>query len=205
MKTMINILLLSFALFSSLSQAQEIHFFKYHLPAPPVQGTQAFDRDFSILHDFQKNRTPEDCSAAGDESSFTLESAFGPQTGILTDLEVKKTKLLSLKVYAKVVPVVYYFKERFKRLRPYVEDSTLNPCIRKPNKSDWAYPSGHSTVGFAMAIALSRLYPAKAEAILARGYQVGENRVMGGVHHPSDVEAGRELATQLMDDEDYRD
>ena len=35
---------------------------------------------------------------------------------------------------------------------------------------------------------------------MKQGLQIGENRLIGGVHHPSDVVAGRILAVQVMDD-----
>jgi acid phosphatase (class A) len=41
------------------------------------------------------------------------------------------------------------------------------------------------------------LDPAHGEAILARGRLVGFDRVMGGVHYPSDVEAGQRLGEAL--------
>jgi acid phosphatase (class A) len=36
------------------------------------------------------------------------------------------------------------------------------------------------------------------DAILARGRQIGDDRVIGGVHFPSDVEAGRTLAQAIF-------
>jgi len=41
------------------------------------------------------------------------------------------------------------------------------------------------------ATLLAQLQPQDREAILARGRQVGFDRPLGGVHYPSDVEAGQ--------------
>ena len=61
-----------------------------------------------------------------------------------------------------------------------------------------AYPSGHSTVGYALALALAKKFPYKKDLILQQGLKIGENRLIGGVHHPSDVVAGRKLAEQVV-------
>ena len=192
--------IISLVLFLSISatqaSAREVHLFGYHIPAPPAAGTAEYDQDFIKLHELQDHRTPEQCAKADEQSSFTLENGFGPETGVLTESEVKKSKILAARVLAKVGVAVFYFKKKFKRPRPYNEDSTLIPCIHKPR--DLAYPSGHSTSGYALALALAKKFPAKKDIILQQGYQIGENRLIGGVHHPSDVEAGRKLAAQIV-------
>ena len=44
----------------------------------------------------------------------------------------------------------------------------------------------------------AQLAPDLKAAILARGLQIGDDRVIGGVHFPSDVDAGRTLAHDLF-------
>jgi acid phosphatase (class A) len=192
-----------FVLFLSFSSSQafaakEYKFFGFHLPAPPAAGTDAYRQDFTTLHAYQDHRTDAQCRTADAESKLNLEDAFGPATGVLTEAEIKSVKFLSLRVFAEVAIVVLYYKTKFGRARPYNEDSTLNPCISVPSKADKAYPSGHSTTGYALALALSKKFPAKRDAIMKQGLQIGENRLIGGVHHPSDVEAGRVLAAQIV-------
>lgn len=194
--------LISLTLFAALTTssafAKDYRFFEYHLPAPPAAGTAEYDQDFIELHRLQDHRTPEECATADTQSSFTLEDTFGPSTGILTEAEVKKAKILSLRVIAKAAVAVLYFKTKFGRPRPYNEDSSLSPCIHKPSAGDKAYPSGHSTTGYALALALAQKFPAKKDIIMQQGLQIGENRLIGGVHHPSDVAAGRVLAAQVV-------
>ena len=192
----ITSLVLFLSISSSSAFAKEYRFFGYHLPAPPAAGTAAYDQDFITLHQLQDHRTPEECAAADAESSFTLENGFGPATGVLTDAEVKQAKFLSIRVIAKTAIAVFYYKQKFKRPRPFNEDKTLTPCVHIPH--DLAYPSGHSATGYALALALSKKFPAKRDIIMQQGLQIGENRLIGGVHHPSDVEAGRVLAAQVV-------
>ncbi|KQW63996.1 phosphatase PAP2 family protein [Variovorax sp. Root411] len=63
--------------------------------------------------------------------------------------------------------------------------------------SSGSYPSGHSTFAYLAGIVLAEMVPEKRAQIFARASEFGENRVLGGVHYPSDIEAGRRLATMI--------
>jgi len=172
----------------------------FYLPPPPTPGSIAYDEDFIELHQYQDHRTPLDCSAAESEVKLNLRNGFGPDTGVLTDEEVEQSKLLAIRVETKIAPLVTFYKLKYRRARPFVTDRTLTPCIDLPSSYDWSYPSGHAAIGYALSLALAKKYPEKRDAILAQGLKIGENRLIGGVHHPSDVAAGRELAKQIMSD-----
>ncbi len=191
-------LLFVFTVTATNASAREYRFFGYHLPAPPAKGSDVDRQDFTELHQYQDERTPAECAIAQTESHLTLEDAFGPSTGVLTAAEVKKVKFLSFRIIAKAAIAVLYYKTKFKRPRPYNEDSTLVPCVQKPGPHDMAYPSGHATTGYALALALAKKFPAKSDLIMKQGLQIGNNRLLGGVHHPSDVAAGRALAVQVV-------
>jgi acid phosphatase (class A) len=178
--------------------AEEVEFLGYRLESPPEIGSAESDDDFLRLHDIQDQRTAEDCARASTQSRLTLESGFGPGSGILSSEEIKESRLLAAAVIAKAMIPVIYFKKVFQRTRPWVADPALVPCIPKPRSDHQAYPSGHSTIGYALALALARKFPEKRDLILNQGIQIGENRVIGGVHHPSDVIAGRKLAEQVV-------
>ena len=57
--------------------------------------------------------------------------------------------------------------------------------------------SGHSTRGTLFALLLAELLPEKRDAILDKGRESGWLRVLGGVHYPTDVFAGRVLGQGL--------
>jgi membrane-associated phospholipid phosphatase len=59
-------------------------------------------------------------------------------------------------------------------------------------------PSGHSAFGAMAAILLTGMVPEKRAELFARGWEFGRNRVVGGVHFPSDVAAGRIEATAMV-------
>jgi hypothetical protein len=89
-------------------------------------------------------------------------------------------------------------KKHFARVRPYHADPRVQPAIeREPSPS---YPSGHATRGMAYAAVLAELVPEHREALLAQGRLVGFDRVIGGVHYPSDIEAGQRLGLKLVEE-----
>jgi acid phosphatase (class A) len=45
---------------------------------------------------------------------------------------------------------------------------------------------------------LAELVPSRADAILQRGRDYGDSRVVCGLHYPSDVEAGRTIAAAAL-------
>ena len=97
-------------------------------------------------------------------------------------------------------------KNYFKRLRPFREDSRIEPL--GPHDQEFAYPSGHATRGYLYAKILAQIDPEKADALMERGRQIGWIRVVGGMHHPSDIAAGRVLgqaiARALLRDPDFK-
>jgi acid phosphatase (class A) len=196
MKKITALVLFSVILSSSVfAHEQEHRFLGYRLSAPPAEGTSAYDQDFLKLHEYQDHRTTEECAAAGEQSHLNLKNGFGD---LLTSKEMRQAKILSMRVIAKTAIAVFYYKQKFKRPRPFLTDETLTPCIQKPSAGDQAYPSGHSATGYALALALAKKFPAKKDVLLERGLKIGENRLIGGVHHPSDVVAGRKLAEQVV-------
>lgn len=61
-----------------------------------------------------------------------------------------------------------------------------------------AFPSGHTTAGTADMLALAIAVPQLYQSILARGADIGNSRLVLGVHYALDVIGGRILATQEM-------
>jgi acid phosphatase (class A) len=57
-------------------------------------------------------------------------------------------------------------------------------------KARGSYPSGHAAFGATAAILLSQLIPSKRDQIFGQARMFAENRILLGVHYPSDVAAG---------------
>jgi acid phosphatase (class A) len=94
-----------------------------------------------------------------------------------------------------VSPAVNAAKDQYNRARPYVDDRSLLRCDNPENPGPTgAYPTGHGAGGWALALVLAELIPARADAILQRGRDFGDSRVICGYHFPSDVDAARLIA-----------
>lgn len=186
--------LVSLQLFSSASVV-----LAYDLSPPPAKGSTADREDFRILHVYQDQRTEEQCEAADRQTIPTVDAMFGPNTGVLTASEVRKVNLEGTQLIRKVFKIVDPFKDEYRRMRPYNADPTLQPCVKLPGGNK-AYPSAHATVGIVLAAFLAQKFPSKKAELIEQGKQVGINRLIGGVHHPSDVKAGQSLGKQIVED-----
>jgi acid phosphatase (class A) len=171
----------------------------YEVAPPPARGSAADREDFRILHAYQNERTQEQCQAADLQTRPGLNEMFGPSTGVLTALEIKKVSAVCEKLITKAFSVVDPIKDFYRRDRPYNVDSSIRPCIKMPNGSR-AYPSAHAAIGILLSAYLATQFPAKRDLILEQGKQAGVNRLIGGVHHPSDVAAGQSLGKQMAKD-----
>lgn len=58
-----------------------------------------------------------------------------------------------------------------------------------------SYPSGHAAFGTTCAIILGQMVPEKQAELFARADEYRRSRLIVGAHFPSDIEAGRILAT----------
>jgi acid phosphatase (class A) len=90
-------------------------------------------------------------------------------------------------------------KQAYDRRRPMLGDDKPI-CVPREDwmKTNASYPSGHSMTGWAWALVLSEIAPAKADGLLAAGKTVGDSRVICGVHFQSDVEAGRVIGSAMV-------
>ncbi|WP_309092831.1 phosphatase PAP2 family protein [Phenylobacterium sp.] len=90
-------------------------------------------------------------------------------------------------------------KNHFDRKRPAL-DNDKPICVPREDwmRTNASYPSGHSMVAWSWALILTEAMPAKADALLKLGQESGDSRVICGVHYPSDVEAGRVLASGMV-------
>jgi acid phosphatase (class A) len=162
---------------------------KEQMLPPPATGSDAYKQDEKQLFALQKSRTERDCQRAAVEGQLTFKAFFGKPYGPLTDSEVNYYEPLFKIVKADT----YYFNERLKadfpRNRPYTYIKDLKPCL--PKESSMAYPSGHAAISRIMGKLLGELMTDRKEVFENRGKQIGEDRALAGLHHPSDVEAGK--------------
>lgn len=203
------VLVLGLTASSAFADWSKIKSSEFEIDDPPAEGSAAYKRDFKLLHDHEKTRTKEQCQQADDQEFYSVENFFGGDESPLTKKQLKEVKKSLEKVFKFSERVARYYKDQYERPRPYNVDETLTPCVKDPPKGNKAYPSSHAAVAATSACVLAAAYPEKKDALLALGKALGDLRVIVGVHHPSDVEAGQALGEaiceRLLSEDDFRE
>jgi len=173
---------------------------------PPVPDAAETRRELDALLVQQKSRTPEQaaaCRADQEISVFRFIDVLGE--GFTADA-LPKTAVLFARVLTSEKGPLERAKAAFARPRPPAQDPAIRPCVDLPPNA--AYPSGHATAGNLMATVLAAMVPEKAAELHRRGRAFGDHRVQGGVHFPSDVDAGRlcaaAIAAELFQDTEFK-
>lgn len=95
-------------------------------------------------------------------------------------------------------------KRYYKYARPWRWSSSvivaphLEPTKSSTPATDGGFISGHSAEAFRDAVAMAYLVPQRYQEMLARGLELGENRIVAGMHSPLDVMGGRIQGTAVV-------
>jgi autotransporter-associated beta strand protein len=71
------------------------------------------------------------------------------------------------------------------------ESSGLYTASTENARKDGGYPSGHTNAGILAAMAYAYALPQRFSEMMTRGSQLGEDRILAGMHSPVDVIGGR--------------
>ncbi len=74
---------------------------------------------------------------------------------------------------------------------------TLVPAINADPDKDGGFPSGHTNAAYLSAFAMAYAVPERYQELLTRASELGNNRIVAGMHSPLDVMGGRVMATGL--------
>lgn len=91
-------------------------------------------------------------------------------------------------------------KKHYMRVRPFAffNEPTCRPEDQEKLSKNGSYPSGHTAIGWATALVLAEINPARQQEIFERGFQMGQSRVICGYHWQSDVDAARVVASAVV-------
>ncbi len=164
------------------------------LPPPPAAGSEIDIADLATLHEWQEKRTDAQCARANAEANADYSVLFDKINPFPEPLPVAAAAVLK-RVKTETDDIARIVKNKFKRPRPFNRDSSLEPCLGRIG--GLAYPSGHATISRIYALILSDLAPEHMSEFMTRADEVALYRVIGGVHHPTDIEAGKKLADTI--------
>ncbi len=166
----------------------QVDLIKVLAPAP-APGSATTAEDYRILLAYQAARTPQQIEQARADVARNI-GRFSDVVG--TDLSKSAAPIANAvidRAWTEAYELVTAAKQYWHRERPYLANPEIHLAL--PAENTASYPSGHATYGMVIAILLADIVPEKATAIFERGRQFGIQRLIGGVHYPSDVEAGR--------------
>jgi acid phosphatase (class A) len=168
------------------------------LPDPPALGSEEANADAYSAEHVYATRSAPDLALAKDENTLTIfhfSQSLGPW---FVKGKFPKTESLFEKIEVEARSATNRGKAHWQRLRPYNAFPQRFPdSIEHNPKTDYSYPSGHSTRGMLFATIFAELVPDKRDAILTQGKQIGWLRVEAGCHFPEDVFAGRILGLSV--------
>lgn len=173
------------------------------LPPAPVAGSDRYAVDRAV---FKTSRSLKDSPrwklAQADNALSTtyLTSAFSCSVGAkLTPQNAPVTARMMQRLMVDAGASSGTAKDVFKRQRPFLIDEG-EICIPRTTgiETSLDYPSGHTTIGWAISLVLAQLAPDRSGPIMVRGRAFGESRVVCGVHNSSAIEGGRTTGAAVV-------
>lgn len=172
------------------------------LPAPPELGSPAYDADIKISQETLANRDSARWEQAIQDAILGYPEAIDAFSGILglvvTVENTPKLHLMLHRVLTDAVLSTYAAKKHYARVRPFMMNNQPSCTPEDDLRNDGSYPSGHTAIGWAWSLILCELYPEKTDALMARGREFGESRIICNVHWHSDVVAGRLVGAAVV-------
>ena len=175
------------------------------LPQPHVVGSPDYERDVAIFHAARKQKKSSRWKQAiyDAKDKENLEALFLDAFGLRIDsTSTPETLALMNMVTAWLAKTINPAKNHYRRVRPFtyfnVSGESCVPHDESWLKDNGSYPSGHSARGWGWALVLAEISPERQGAILRRGYELGQSRVICGVHWQSDVESARIAAGAVI-------
>lgn len=177
------------------------------LPPPPAQDSLRTKIELGEILTIQVTRTPAmEARAIADDKDGVWSFSDVVDNPKYTKENLPKFSAFMDRIAVTANDLSEVAKKMWSRPRPYILSELVQPIV--PRSNSGSYPSGHTTIGTLMGIALSNMLPEKREAIMRRAWEFGQSRVIAGMHYPSDVEAGRiagsVIAQSIMYHEDYQ-
>jgi acid phosphatase (class A) len=168
------------------------------LPPAPVPGSAADKQDVAAVLDLQAKRTQAMCDFAQGDVDLSLKRFLAPLGYTLNGDTIQTDQLIAMMSGA-MRSASDISKNLYKRPRPYDYNAGIVACITKVPPSSYSYPSGHAALGYLMAAMLTQIVPESQAKWYDRATEFGRSRVVGGVHFPSDIEAGRIMGLILAE------
>jgi len=167
------------------------------LSGPPAVGSDTEKAEIAKLLEWQAKRTATDiarCKSEETPDPFNFSDVLGDK---FVEKDLPITAKLLKSVQGDVKNITALAKAKWERKRPSYVDDRIHPCVTI--EENGSYPSAHAVRGVVWTRILAEIFPAKKDELLKRGLLMGEDRVISGIHFPSDVDAGQKLGDAIFE------
>ena len=179
---------------------------------PPLVGSIAAQRDLQAVLDAQRAAhaagTTARAVADAQPSCLPIADVLTAEPEALLAGPGAAALEFALRAAREASAATAAAKDYWKRARPFVISSAVErladvtadaaPAAGAHSRDYTSYPSGHAALGAACALVLAQLVPEQRAALFARGRAFGQSRLIVGAHFPTDIEAGRVVATAAL-------
>lgn len=189
---------------SAFLTADEIPTGAEFLPLPPTPTDAAFYNDWRRYEWGKTMRNTERGKQAVEDAVHTVEyfaKIYSEPFGM--EISQKNTPEI-FALMERLLETTFICndksKSRIMRKRPFMQFNEPTPVPQDEERlsTNSSYPSGHTTMGWAIALVLAEINPDRQDAILKRGFEYGESRVIVGFHYQSDVDHARIITSALV-------
>jgi acid phosphatase (class A) len=167
------------------------------LPAPPAEGSPGQALDQAVNREALALRGSARWQQAARDADLSFPAGAGQFACALgVPIDAQRTPhLYTLLERSRIdaSAATKAAKNHYRRPRPFMLNQlpVCTPDDEDGLRHSGSYPSGHSAIGWAWALILGEIAPDRADALIARGRNYGESRLVCNVHWQSDVLAGR--------------
>lgn len=158
---------------------------------PPVAGSMQQEADIAAVLSWQNKRTEADCAKSRRTAEETYDSFWTGKSPFPEPLPAE-VKAFFERLASDLGQADRNMKERYQRPRPFIAYPEAQPCIKKPHS--FSYPSGHALYSRLFAAVLTDIIPGRRAEFFTKADEIARDRVIGGVHYPADITAGKAFA-----------
>jgi len=148
----------------------------------------------TVVAQYQKRKVSNKLQKMCDESFDKLFQIFLESKGKTYNVDYYDMLIGSLK------PFIIKLKDYYDRPRPVALASSMGVDFsgdKLESAQSPSYPSGHTIQAYVVAKMLSSQFPEHEENLVKIAEVISQSRVDRGVHFPTDIEYGREVAESL--------
>ena len=165
------------------------------VPTEPGRGSEKEKTELQVVLKAQAARTPQEIEEAKKDQKFKIELLAGAVSPDFTDKNYPITFSFLNRVLDDDIFLYSTLQGLYKRHRPYQDHPGIKNLFAD---GTFGYPSGVATDSRMLVLVLAELFPNKGIALLSRDEVIAQSGVKAGAQYPSDIIAGRALATALI-------